>query len=167
MANGWIPDIKSVVLYDARSGVSYAEGLPQFRFRPCAAVLKVSVTLDKPVSIDRMTVTTSSEAPLAFDKGTLNLSNGVLTAAEGASQEILLTSATSFSVGTGGITFYLMVSPGHDPGKLSVKTIISREMHEIALLDVPEGGYQGPTDKAIDCRVRNSLPDAMHVTKCS
>ena len=143
LARDLIPDIKSVVLYDSKADVSYADGLPQFQFRPCAAVLKISVALDKPVKIDRMTVTTSSEVPLAFDKGTLNLSNGVLTAAEGASQEILLTSAASLSVGTDGITFYLMVTPGHDSDKLSVKTIISRDVHEIALLDVPEGGFKG------------------------
>ena len=140
-----LPNIKSVIMYDARTDVSYADALPQLQLRPCAAIVKVKLSLSEQVKINDLSITSSSGQPLAFDNATLNLHNGVITAYETASQEIILTPATPLAIGPDGITFYFMVAPGHDGGTLSIKAQIRREEHEIAALEVPEGGLQGGT----------------------
>ena len=145
LAPDMIPDIKSVVLYDAKADVSYAEALPQLQLKPYVSILKVRLSLSEQVRIDDLAVTSSSNEPLAFEKGTLNLHDGAITALEGVSQQIILTPSVPLAIGPEGVVFYFMVAPGHDGHKLSIKAQIRREEHEIAVLEVPEGGLMGGT----------------------
>ena len=145
LAPDMIPDIKSVVLYDAKADVSYAEALPQLQLKPYVSILKVRLSLSEQVKIDDLAVTSSSNEPLAFEKGTLNLHDGAITALEGVSQQIILTPSVPLAIGPEGVTFYFMVAPGHDGHKLSIKAQIRRDEHEIAVLEVPEGGLMGGT----------------------
>lgn len=150
LAPGVLPNIKDVVMFDARTNISYAEALPQFQLHPCAAILKVQLSLSEQVKVNELSVATSSDEPLAFDKGTLNLHNSSITASEGATQEIHLTPEAPLAIGPNGVTFYFIVSPGHNGGRLSIKTQIRNAEHQVALLEVPEGGLQGGTMYSYD-----------------
>ena len=141
-----IPDIKDLVLYGSQNDVTYQESLPQMQLKPCAAIMEVNLALSEPLKIKSLTVSSSSSEPLAFESGALNLTDGTISDMGGAANDIILTpSKSELTIGPTGVTFYLLVAPGHVGAKLSFKTVIGREEHEIALLEVPEGGLKNGT----------------------
>ena len=143
LAPGVFPNIKNSVLFDAKMGISYVDGLPQLNLKPFMAVVKVHLALSELVNVTALSVVSTSADPLAFANGTLDITDGGITVVDGGSQEIVLTLSEPIAIGPDGITFYFLAAPGHNGSKISIRAQIGRDEHEVSTLDVPETGLKG------------------------
>ena len=139
---GVAPDLKKALLYASVSDASYAEEGVELMLKPVYSVVKVTLAFDRTVSVSGMSVTSDSSEPLAFSDGTVNIRSGQMTAGQESGIGISLKSEEPFDIGPDGKDIYFVLTPGHAGKHLTLIASMKREETQVAVLDVPEGGYE-------------------------
>ena len=111
---GQLPDKKNLALHASAEGVSQSMGDAKLVFQSAYAILKftISTTLTKDFSTLRIE-TSENDEPLAFAKGTIDITSGRFTAIEGESHSVTYTPETPTSLSSRAQAFYFAVTPGH------------------------------------------------------
>lgn len=158
---GATTDLKKSLLYASVAEVSYVEEGVELLLKPAYSVVKVTLAFDRTESVSEISVTSDSSEPLAFSGGTINIRSGQMTAGQEIFDRISLAESASVDIGPDGMDIYFVITPGHAGKHLTLTASMKREETQVAVLDVPEGGFE--SGKIYAYAVSHVLPEQRRV----